>query len=149
MKVILTQDIKGVGKKDDIINANDGYARNFLFPKKLALEATNDNLLKLKAKQDSKEYHKNLEIEANKDIAKKIESIKLELKVKAGANGKTFGGITSKEISEGLKKQMNIDIDKKKIMLKETIKTIGSFVVDIKFGDGVTAKLTVNITAEN
>ena len=149
MKVILLQDIKNVGKKDQIINANDGYARNFLFPKKLALEATNDNLLKLKAKQDSKEYHKNLEIEANKDIAKKIESIKLELKVKAGANGKTFGGITSKEISEGLKKQMNIDIDKKKIMLKETIKTIGSFVVDIKFGDGVTAKLTVNITAEN
>ena len=149
MQVILLQDIKNVGKKDQIINANDGYARNFLFPKKLALEATKDNLLKLKAKQDSKEYHKNLEIEANKDIAKKIERSKLELKVKAGTNGKTFGGITAKEISEGIKKQMGIDIDKKKIILKETIKTIGTFLVDIKFGDGVTAKLSVNISAEN
>lgn len=149
MQVILLQDIKNVGKKDQIINANDGYARNFLFPKKLAVEATKDNLLKLKAKKDSKEYHKNLEIEANKDLAKKIEKMTLELKVKAGANGKTFGGITSKEIAEGLKKQTGIDMDKKKIVLKETIKTIGRFMVEIKFGDGVTAKLAVNITPEN
>lgn len=149
MQVILLQDIKNVGKKDQIINANDGYARNFLFPKKLAVEATKDNLLKLKAKKDSKEYHKNLEIEANKDLAKKIEKMTLELKVKAGANGKTFGGITSKEIAEGLKKQTGIDIDKKKIVLKETIKTLGRFMVEIKFGDGITAKLAVNITSEN
>ena len=148
MQVILLQDIKNVGKKDQIINANDGYARNFLFPKKLAIEATKDNLLKLQAKKDSKTHQKNLEIEANKEIAKKIESITLELKVKAGANGKTFGGITSKEISEELKKQTKIEIDKKKIILKETIKTIGRYLVDIKFGDGVNAKLTLNVTPE-
>lgn len=148
MQVILLQDIKNVGKKDQVINANDGYARNFLFPKKLAIEATKDNLLKLQAKKDSKEHQKNLEIEANKEIAKKIEAFILELKVKAGANGKTFGGITSKEISEELKKQTKIEIDKKKIILKETIKTIGRYSVDIKFGDGVNAKLTINVMPE-
>ena len=149
MKVILLQDIKNVGKKDEIINANDGYARNFLFPKKLALEATKDNLLKLEAKKASNKHKKDLEIEENKKIAKKIEELTLELSVKAGANGKTFGGITTKEIAEGLKKQHNIEIDKKKIMLKETIKTVGKFLVEIKFGDGVTAKLAVNITPES
>lgn len=149
MQVILLQDIKNVGKKDQIINANDGYVRNFLFPKKLAVEATKDNLLKLKAKKDSKEYHKNLEIQANKDIAEKIETLTLELKVKAGSNGKTFGGITSKEIAEGLKNQTGIGIDKKKIVLKETIKILGKYIVEIKFGDGVVAKLTVNITPED
>ena len=149
MQVILLQDIKNVGKKDQIINANDGYVRNFLFPKKLAIEATKDNLLKLQAKKDSKAHHKNLEIEANRSIAKKIEEITLELKVKAGANGKTFGGITSKEIAEGLKKQTGIDIDKKKIILKETIKTLGRYLVDVKFGDGVNAKLTISIIPED
>ena len=145
MKVILLQDIKNVGKKNEVINANDGYARNFLFPKKLAVEANKDNMLKLEAKQASNAHKKNLEIEANKQKAKKIEEITLNLKVKAGANGKTFGGITSKEISEGLKKQTGIEVDKKKIALKETIKTIGTFTVDVKFGDGVTAQLKITI----
>jgi len=148
MQVILLQDIKNVGKKDQIINANDGYARNFLFPKKLAIEATKDNLLKLKAKQDSNAHKKNLEIEENKKLAKKIEELTLELNVKAGENGKTFGGITSKEISESLKRQAGLDIDKKKIIVKETIKTIGTFTIDIKFGDGVNAKLKINIKPE-
>ena len=148
MKVILLQDIKNVGKKDEIINANDGYARNFLFPKKMALEATKDNLLKLQAKKDSIQNKKNIEIAENKKIAEKIKNITLDLKVKAGANGKTFGGITSKEISEELNKQYKISIDKKKIELKETIKTLGRFSVDIKFGDGVNAKLSINIQGE-
>jgi len=148
MKVILLQDIKNVGKKDEIINANDGYARNFLFPKKMALEATKDNLLKLQAKKDSIQNKKNIEIEENKKLAEKIKNITLDLKVKAGANGKTFGGITSKEISEELNKQYKINIDKKKIELKETIKTLGKFSVDIKFGDGVNAKLSINIQGE-
>ena len=148
MKVILLQDIKNVGKKDEIINANDGYARNFLFPKKMALEATKDNLLKLQAKKDSIQNKKNIEIEENKKLAEKIKNITLDLKVKAGANGKTFGGITSKEISEELNKQYKINIDKKKIELKETIKTLGKFSVDIKFGDGVNAKLTLNVVSE-
>lgn len=148
MKVILLQDIKNVGKKDEIINANDGYARNFLFPKKLALEATKDNLLKLQAKKDSAKHKKNLEIEEFKKQANKINDMVLELKVKAGSNGKVFGGVTSKEISEELRKQYKMEIDKKKIILKETIKNIGRFSVDIKFGDGVNAKLTLNIIAE-
>jgi len=148
MKVILLQDIKNVGKKDEIINANDGYARNFLFPKKMALEATKDNLLKLQAKKDSIQNKKNIEIAENKKMAEKVKEITLNLKVKAGANGKTFGGITSKEISEELNKQYKISIDKKKIDLKETIKTLGRFSVDIKFGDGVNAKLILNIQGE-
>ena len=100
MKVILLQDIKNVGKKDEIINANDGYARNFLFPKNLALEATKDNLLKLQAKKASKEHKKNLEIEEYKKQAKIKNKLTIEIKVKAGANGKIFGGVTAKEISE-------------------------------------------------
>ncbi len=148
MKVILLQDIKNVGKKDEIINANDGYARNFLFPKNLALEATKDNLLKLQAKKDSQKHKKDLEIEEFKKQADKIKDIVLELKVKAGSNGKIFGGVTSKEISEELKKQYKMEIDKKKIILKETIKNIGRFSVDIKFGDGVNTKLTINVVSE-
>lgn len=148
MKVILLQDIKNVGRKNEVINANDGYARNFLFPKKLAVEANKDNMLKLEAKQASNAHKKNLEIEENKKKAKQIEEIVLNLKVKAGANGKTFGGITSKEIAEGIKKQTGIDIDKKKIALKETIKTLGTYTVEVKFGDGVNAKLKMSIIPE-
>ena len=148
MKVILLQDIKNVGKKDEIINANDGYSRNFLFPKKLALEASKDNLLKLQAKKDSQKHKKNLEIEEFKKQADKIKDIVLQIKVKAGANGKIFGGVTAKEISEELKKQYKMDIDKKKIILKETIKNIGRFSVEIKFGDGVSAELTLEIKGE-
>ena len=148
MKVILLQDIKNVGKKNQIINANDGYARNFLFPKKLAIEANKENMLKLEAKQASNAHKKNLEIEEFKKQAEKINSITLTLNVKAGENGKIFGGITAKEISQELKNKQNIDIDKKKIVLKETIKNIGRFTVDIKFGEGVNAKLALNIMPE-
>lgn len=148
MKVILLQDIKGVGKKDQIINANDGYARNYLFPKKLAIEATKDNLAKLQAKKTSEANKKQAEIEANKEMARKIEKIELKITAKAGENGKIFGGITSKEVSEELKKQYKFEIDKKKIVLKETIKNLGKFTAEIKFGDGVNAKLTLNILGE-
>jgi len=148
MKVILLQDIKNVGKKDEIINANDGYARNYLFPKNLAIEANKDNLLKLQAKKDSKAHKKSLEIEEFKKQSEKLNKVVLELKVKAGENGKIFGGVTSKEISGELKKQYQMEIDKKKIVLKETIKNIGRFTVEIKFGDGINAKLTLNIQPE-
>lgn len=148
MKVILLTDIKGVGKKDQIINANDGYARNYLFPKKLAIEATKDNLAKLQAKKTSEANKKQAEIEANKKLAAKIEKMNLTIAAKAGANGKIFGGITSKEVSEELKKQFDIEIDKKKIILKETIKNLGEFSAEIKFGDGVNCKLALNIQGE-
>ena len=117
MKVILLDNIKGVGKKDEIINASDGYARNFLFPKKLAVEANNENMSKLKAKKQSEQYKKDVNKENAEKIAKKLDDITLTIKVKAGENGKIFGGVTSKEISEELKKQYKIDIDKKKIIL--------------------------------
>ena len=148
MKVILLQDIKNVGKMEQMIEANDVYARNYLFPKKLAIEATKDNLAKLQAKKTSEANKKKAEIEANKKIAKRLEKIELTIKAKVGENNKIFGGITSKEISETLKKEYEIEIDKKKITIKETIKNLGRYTADIKFGDGVNAELTINITAE-
>lgn len=148
MKVILLEDIKGVGKKDDIINASDGYARNFLLPKKKAVEANNENLSKLKSKNESKAYKKELDIQGAKQIAEKLNKITLTMKVKAGENGKIFGGVTTKEIAESLNKDYNIEVDKKKIMLSETIKTIGRFSVEIKLYEGIIAKLIVNVISE-
>ena len=148
MKVILLEDIKGVGKKDQIINASDGYARNFLLPKKKAVEANSENLANLKARNDSKAYRKELDINNAKKIAEKIKNIMLDLPVKAGENGKIFGGVTSKEIAENLNKKYQIEIDKKKIILPETIKNIGSFLIEIKLYEGVSAKLRVNVVSE-
>lgn len=148
MKVILLQDIKGVGKKDEIINASDGYARNYLFPKKLALEANNENMLKLKAKQNANQYKKNVEKEEATKLADKIKNITVKIMVKAGENGKIFGGVTSKEISENLIKQYSIDIDKKKIILQETIKVLGTFVVDVKLYEGIIGKLKIQVIAQ-
>ena len=147
MKVILLENIKGVGKKDDIINANDGYARNFLFPKNKAVEANATNLAKLKAKQNSENHKKEVEKSEAEKLKEKLENISLRIEVKAGENGKIFGGVTAKEVSDELK-QKNIDIDKKKILLKETIKTVGIFNVDVKLYEGVIGKIKVNIIAQ-
>lgn len=148
MKVILKQDIKGVGKKDQIINANDGYARNFLFPKNLAVPANKGNMTNLQSKKSSEEHRKSLEKEAAIETKKKIEGILLKLPVKSGENGKVFGSITSKEIGENLEKQYEIKVDKKKIDLKEPIKNLGMFNIEIKLYDGVIAKLKVNVISE-
>lgn len=147
MKVILLSDIKGVGKKDQVIEASAGYARNYLFPKKLALEANTENMSKLKARQNSNQFKKDTEKKQAEEIAKKLKGIMLKIKVRAGENGKIFGGVTSKEISDGLKKDYNIDIDKKKILLNETIKTIGTFTIDIKLYEGVIGKLKIDVIA--
>lgn len=148
MKVILLDNVKGVGKKDEIINANDGYARNFLLPKKLAVEANNSNLSKLKAKQDSKVFKKEEDKKAALELKEKLSKITLKISVKAGENGKIFGGVTSKEISERLKTDYKIDLDKKKIDLRETIKTVGMFTVDLKLFEGIVGKLKVNVFGE-
>lgn len=148
MKVILLDNIKGVGKKDEVINASDGYARNFLFPKKLAVEANNENMSKLKAKKQSEQHKKDVEKENAQKIAKQLENITLSIKVKAGENGKIFGGVTSKEISEELKKQYKIDVDKKKIVLNENIKNIGSFDITVKLYEGVTGELKVKVISD-
>lgn len=145
MKVILKEDIKGVGKKDQIINANDGYARNFLFPKNLAVPADKGNLTNLQSKKTSEEHRKELERDKATETAKKIEGILLKLPVKSGENGKVFGSITAKEIAENLEKQYKIIVDKKKINLQEPIKNLGTFNIEIKLYDGVIAKLKVNV----
>ena len=145
MKVILKTDIKGVGKKDQIINASDGYARNFLFPKNLAVEANAENMSKLKAKQNSNAFKKSQEREEAEKIADKLSKIQLRIKVKSGANGKIFGGVSSKEIAENLEKQYQIKVDKKKIDLKETIKTLGIHTVSIKLFEGVIGKIKVDV----
>lgn len=145
MKVILTQDIKGVGKKDEIINANDGYARNYLFPKKLAVEANAANMSALKGRQDSVNFKKEQEKEQANRIKEKISKIMLKIKVKAGKNGKIFGSITAKEIATELKNQYKIEVDKKKINLKEPIKELGTFTVDVKLYEGIIGKLKINI----
>lgn len=146
MKVILNADIKGVGKKNEIINASDGYARNFLFPKKLAVPADAQNMNVLNAKKASEQHKKNVEYEEAKKTQEKMKEIVVKIKTKAGENGKTFGSITSKEISENLEKQFKIKVDKKKISLPEQIKTLGTYIVDVKLFEGVVGKLTVLVT---
>ena len=142
MKVILKADIKGVGKKDEVINASDGYARNFLFPK------NNENMSKLKAKQDSAKYQKGVEKEKAIEIADKLSKIVLKIRVKAGENGKIFGGVSAKEIAQELSKEYKIEVDKKKIDLKETIKTLGVHNVDIKLFEGVVGNLKIDVISE-
>ena len=148
MKVILKQDIKGVGKKDEVINASDGYARNFLFPKNMAVEANAENMSKLKAKQDSNAYKKGQEKEEAQKVADRLSKILVKIKVKSGANGKIFGGVSSKEIAENLEKQYQIKVDKKKIDLKDTIKTLGTFNVDVKLFEGVIGTVKIDVISE-
>ena len=148
MKVILKENIKSIGKKDEIINVSDGYARNYLLAKNLAVEATASNLAKLKAKQDSEQYKKGIEKEDAKKIADKMERIKPQFKVKTGENGKVFGGVSSKEIAEKLEKEYGIKIDKKKIELKDTIKTLRITKVPIKLYEGVIGSLKVEVLGE-
>ena len=148
MKVILLDNIKGVGKKDEIINAADGYARNYLFPKKLAVEANAENLSKLNNKKEAASYKKDVEKKNAEELAQRLKGIMLKVKVKSGENGKIFGGVTAKEISENLRVQYDLDIDKKKIELKDTIKTIGEFTVPIKLFEGVIGSLKVDVISE-
>ena len=148
MKVILLDNIKGVGRKDDVIEANDGYARNFLIPKKLAIPANAENMTKLKGKQDSKAHQKDVDKKAAEEMKEKLSKIILKIKVKAGGNGKIFGGVTSKEVSEQLKAQYKYDVDKKKIEIKETIKNIGMFTIKVKLFEGVVGELKIDIIGE-
>jgi len=148
MQVILKKDIKGVGKAGQVINASDGYARNFLFPKNLAVEADSKNMQELKAKEASTQHKKELNLEAAKKVKEELKKIILNIKVKAGENGKIFGGVTSKDIAEELRKEHKIEIDKKKINLDETIKVLGVYTVEIKLDEGVIATLKINVINE-
>ncbi len=145
MKVILKQDIKGVGKKDQVINAADGYARNYLFPKNLAVPADTGNMNNLKAKQDSQSFRKGEDLKEAQNLAEKMKNMTLEFNVKAGENGRLFGTITAKEIAETLKKDYQITVDKKKIILPDGIKVAGATKVDIKLNEGVVATLKIMV----
>ena len=143
MKVILKENRKSIGKKDEIVNVSDGYARNFLFAKNLAVEATPGNLAKLQTKKDSAAFKKSQEKDEAQKVADKLEKLTLEFKVQAGENGKVFGGVSSKEIAEKLEKEYEIKVDKKKIDLKEPIKILGVKRVDIKLFEGVLGTVKV------
>ena len=148
MKVILLEDVKGKGKKGDLINVSDGYARNFLLPKGVAIEASKQAINDLEGKKGAEIYRKNQEEEKAKNIAERMKDITVNLSAKAGAGGKLFGSITSKDVAEALKAQYKIDIDKRKFDLKDGIKTCGATEVTVKLYPGISGKFKVNVTEQ-
>lgn len=148
MEVILLEDVKNVGKKGDVVKVNDGYGRNVLIKKNQAVEATNKNLndWKLKKANDDKIAAENLE--AAKELGKKIEASEITVAIKVGEGGKTFGSVSSKEIAEEVKAQLGFDVDKKKVQLKDAIKAVGTHEVKIKLHPQVTTILKVNVTGK-
>ena len=144
MKIILLQDVKGQGKKGDLIDVNEGYARNFLIKKGLAEIATATKINELNQKKSSVLYHKQEELKAMKALASEIDGKTFTLKIKVGQTGKVFGSVTASDISEGLK-QSGYEIDKKKILLENPIKTVGAYSVQLKLAEGVSAKITVEV----
>lgn len=147
MKVVLLQDVKGLGKKGELVNASDGYVRNFLFPKNLAKEANAQAMNELKNAEQSKQYKIDTAIKNANEAKAKLEGSTFVMNAKAGANGKLFGSITSKEISAEIKKQKGIDVDKRKITLSSDIKTCGVYDVEVKLYTSITAKVSVEVKA--
>ena len=148
MKVILLEDVKALGKKGEIVNVNDGYARNFILPKKLGLEASGKNLNDLKLQKANEAKVAQQLWDDAKEFGKKLEAGKVELSIKVGEGGRAFGSVSSKEIVIAVKEQMGYDIDKKKIQLKDAIKTLGTHLVPVKLHPKVTAELKVIVTEE-
>ena len=148
MKVILLQDVKSLGKKGEIVNVNDGYARNFILPKKMGVEATGKNLNDLKLQKNNEKKVAQEQLDSAKPLAEKIGQGKVELAIKVGEGGKVFGSVSSKEIAAAVKEQMGLDVDKKKIQLKETIKSLGTHNVPVKLHPEVTAELKVIVKEE-
>ena len=144
MKVILNADVKGLGKKGEMVNASDGYARNFLFPKNLAVEANASSMHELKNRESSKAHHLEEEIKSAKADAAKIDGKEIVIKAKAGANGKLFGAVTSKEIAAEINSKFGIGVDKKKVSAAE-IKSYGEFTAEVKLYNGIVAKVTVKV----
>ncbi len=145
MKIILLQDDKKMGKKGDVIEVSEGYARNFILPRKIGVEATAKNLNDLKLKKASEAKRAQEQLEAAKALAEALSDKQIEVRIKAGENGKAFGSVSSKEIAAACKEQYGIEIDKKKIQLAESLKTFGSHEVGVKLHPSVTAKLTVRV----
>ena len=148
MKVILTEDVKSLGKQGDIVDVSDGYARNFILKKGKGVEANSKNLNDLKLQKANEAKIAQQQLEAAQELGKKLEAGKIEMSIKTGEGGKAFGSIASKEIAAEVKEQMGLDIDKKKIQLKEAIKVLGSHEVPVKLHPKVTAALKVIVTEE-
>ena len=149
MKIILLEDVKKFGKKGEIVEVSDGYARNFILKKKKGLEANSKNLNDLKLKKANEDKIAQEQYEAARELGKTIEAGEIKMSIKTGEGGKAFGSIASKEIAAELKEQMGLEVDKKKIQLKETIKTVGTHEVPIKLHPKVTATLKVIVTEES
>ena len=145
MKVILLQDVKGQGKKGELCNVSDGYARNFLLAKKLAVEADNAAMNELKNREAAAAHHKQEEINNAKAIAKQLEGKTVTISAKAGAGGKLFGSVTSKEIANQIKTELGVEMDKKKMNVAD-IKNFGEYTAEIKLYQGISAKITVKVT---
>ena len=145
MKVIYLQDVKGSGKKGEIKNVADGYARNLLFPKGLAVEATPENLNKLKGQQDSAQHKIDMDIKAAKEAAAKLKDKKIIIKAKAGSNDRLFGSVTSGNVADALKEQLGVSIDKKKITLSTDIKNFGSYTASVKLYNGISETIDVEV----
>lgn len=145
MKVVLNENVKGLGKKLDIVNVSEGYARNFLFPKKLAVAADNKAVSEATTKKEAIKFKKDTDRENALNVKNEIEKIVVAFKLKTAENGKLFGSVTSKEISEELKKTSGIEIDKKKIMLEDAVKTTGTYTAKVKLYEGVIANLKVKV----
>ena len=148
MEVILLQDVKALGKKGDLVKVNDGYARNFILPKKLGLEANAKNLNDLKLQKAAEEKRLKELLEEAKEFAKNIEDKTLQLSIKSGEGGRTFGSISTKEIATALKSQFSLDVDKKKIQLSDPIKNIGMHTVQIKVHRQVNAELKIKVSEQ-
>jgi large subunit ribosomal protein L9 len=146
MKVILLQDVKGTGKKGDVKEVSDGYARNCLIKKGLVVEATNENLNKLKGQQSSAQHKVDLEVQNAKEIAQIIDGKRVSVKAKAGKNGKLFGSVTAGHIADALEQQYNVKVEKKKIALKLEIKAFGSYEAEVKLYKGISAKIIAEVT---
>lgn len=146
MKVVLNQDIKGVGKKLQVIDVSEGYARNFLLPKKLAVVADNKNMNLVQGKIDSQKFKKQTELEAANANKKIIENSSIEFKNKVGGDNRLYGSVTEKDIADKIKEKFNIEVNKKKITVSEPIKTLGTYTANIKLYEGVVAKLKVTVT---
>ena len=145
MKVLLLADVKGQGKKDTIVNVSDGYARNFLFPKKLAVAADAKTMNEVKNKEEARKFHEEQERQAALELKTRFEGIVVKLYATAGSDGKFFGSVTSKEISEALEAQHKISVDKRKINLSDPLKAFGTFTVDVKLYPEIIGKLNVLI----
>lgn len=145
MEVVLLEDVKALGKKGQIVKVNDGYARNFILPKKLGVEATSKNLNDLKLQQANAERIAAEQLAAAKQLAETIESSFVTVSIKAGENGRAFGSVSSKEISKAAQEQLKLDLDKKKLIVPEPLKTFGTHQVGVKLHKDVTAKLAVKV----